>query len=66
MKQQIDASQRRRESGFKKEDHEITGRIWEYKRANPNAAQRDIARAIGCSVGKVNSAPKEAGKAAQN
>lgn len=53
IKEKIDASQKNRSKGFR-EDTEMTQKIIDYKAANPTASQRNIAEALGCSVGKVN------------
>ena len=54
IKEKIDASQEHRSRGFIKEDTEITQKIIDYKNNNPESTQRDIADAVGCSLGKVN------------
>ena len=53
IKEKIDASQDNRSRSFR-EDIELTNKIIDYKAANPAASQRNIAEALGCSVGKVN------------
>lgn len=58
LKEKIDASQEHRARGFSKEDIELTLRIRQYKKDHPNESQDRIAKAIGCSKGKVNSALK--------
>lgn len=52
-KEKIDGHQESRARGFR-EDTELTEKIIEYKKNNPNSTQRDIADALKCSVGKVN------------
>lgn len=54
LKNTIDAGQEKRAKCFNGEDTELTTKIIEYKNANPDASQRNIADACGCSVGKVN------------
>ena len=49
----IDSSIKRRRSGFG-EDTDKSEEILQYKRDNPDATQRVIADAVGCSLGKVN------------
>ena len=53
IKEKIDASQKNRSKGFR-EDTEMTQKIINYKASNPTASQRTIAKAVGCSAGKVN------------
>lgn len=52
----IDNSIKRRKGGFREEDSSMTESVLKYKRDNPEATQRDIAEAVGCSVRKVNKA----------
>lgn len=59
-KSTIDANIKRRERGFGREDTEQTDNILQYKKENPNATQRQIAEATGCSSGKVNKVLKSA------
>lgn len=54
LKEKIDASQEHRSRGFSKEDKALTNSIIKYKTDNPNATYRDIANAVGCSLGKVS------------
>lgn len=54
IREQIDASQEHRSRGFSKTDADTTNKIIAYKSEHPEASQREIADAIGCSVGKVN------------
>lgn len=49
----VDSSIKRRRSGFG-EDTDKSEEILQYKRDNPDATQRGIADAVGCSLGKVN------------
>lgn len=49
----IDSSIKRRRSGFG-EDTAKTEEILQYKKDNPEASQRNVAEAVGCSPGKVN------------
>jgi len=58
LKDTIDANQNRREKGFSKADIETTKQILQYRADHPSATQRDIAKALDCSLGKVNSALK--------
>lgn len=53
LKEKIDASQKNRARGFSREDKEMTAKIIEYKKANPNASYRQIAEALGCGKTKV-------------
>lgn len=50
----LDRSIENRSRGFRQEDTELTEKILQHKKDNPCASQRDIAKAVGCSVGKVN------------
>ena len=54
IKEKIDASQEHRSRGFSKTDTETSKKILDYKQEHPEASQREIADAIGCSLGKVN------------
>lgn len=53
-KASLDSSIERRKKGFRNEDTETTQEIIDYKNEHPEAAQREIAAAVNCSVGKVN------------
>ena len=59
IKEKIDASQEHRARGFSKENSELTQQIIQFKEDNPEASQRDIAEALGCSIGKVNKVLKQ-------
>lgn len=54
IKEKIDASQEHRSRGFSKVDTETSDKIISYKNEHPESSQREIADAIGCSLGKVN------------
>lgn len=54
IKEKIDASQEHRSRGFSKADTETADKIISYKNDHPEASQREIADAVGCSLGKVN------------
>ena len=56
LKNTIDANQNKRAGGFSKENTEMTEAILKYKNEHPEATQREISNAVGCSVGKVNKA----------
>ena len=53
IKEQIDASQKNRSKGFR-EDTGMTQKVIDYKQQNPEASVRDVAKAVGCSIGKVS------------
>ena len=53
IKEKIDASQKNRSKGFR-EDTVMTQKVIDYKQQNPEASVRDIAKAVGCSIGKVS------------
>lgn len=54
IKEKIDASQGHRARGFSREDTDMTQKVIDYKQQNPEASVRDIAKAVGCSTGKVS------------
>ena len=54
IQEKIDASQNHRARGFTRENTEQTEAILKYIEENPNASEREIAVAVGCSNGKVN------------
>ena len=54
IKEKIDASQSHRARGFSKENVEQTEAILQYIKENPSASERTIAKAVGCSNGKVH------------
>ena len=54
LKNTIDANQKKRASGFSRENIKQTEAINKYKEENPDATQRAIADALNCSLGKVN------------
>lgn len=53
IKEKIDASQKNRSKGFR-EDTVMTQKVIDYKQQNPEASVRDVAKAVGCSIGKVS------------
>ena len=53
IKEKIDASQKNRSKGFR-EDTGMTQKVIDYKQQNPEASVRDVAKAVGCSIGKVS------------
>ena len=53
IKEKIDASQKNRSKGFR-EDTVMTQKVIDYKKQNPEASVRDVAKAVGCSIGKVS------------
>lgn len=53
IKEKIDASQKNRSKGFR-EDTDMTQKVIDYKQQNPEASVRDVAKAVGCSIGKVS------------
>lgn len=53
VKQQASTSIKNRARGFGSEDTEKTEAILEYMGENPHASRREVAQAVGCSVGKV-------------
>ena len=53
IKEKIDASQKNRSKGFR-EDTCMTQKVIDYKQQNPEASVRDVAKAVGCSIGKVS------------
>jgi len=55
LKNTIDANQKKRSHAFSKGDKEQTDRVLQYYSENPEATQREIATAVDCSLGKVNS-----------
>lgn len=55
----IDKSVERRSNAFGKADVETTKKILQYKENHPEATQRKIAEAVGCSPGKVNKVLKD-------
>lgn len=59
IREKIDASQEHRSRGFSKMDTDTANKIIAYKSEYPEASQREIADAIGCSVGKVNKTLKD-------
>ena len=54
IKEKIDASQGHRSRGFIREDTGMTQKVIDYKQQNPEASVRDVAKAVGCSIGKVS------------
>ena len=53
IKEKIDSSQKNRSKGFR-EDTGMTQKVIDYKQQNPEASVRDVAKAVGCSIGKVS------------
>ena len=67
LKNTIDANQKKRASAFEsKENKRITESVLKFKAENPNATQREIASAVGCSLGKVNTALAKSNNANTN
>ena len=66
LKNTIDANQAKREQAYNKEDVVLTSKILEHKTNNPDATQREIADAVGCSVGKVNKVIKNSNNVNSN
>lgn len=58
LKEKIDASQEHRSKGFSKEDKALTNSIIKYITENPDASYREVASAVGCSLGKVSKVRK--------
>lgn len=58
-KASIDASINRHRSGFGEEDTEMTEKVKEYSAEHSDATQREIADAVGCSLGKLNKSLNE-------
>ena len=54
IREKIDASQEHRSRGFSKIDTDAANKIIAYKTEHQEASQREIADAVGCSLGKVN------------
>lgn len=59
LKNTIDANQKKRASGFTKENTEQTKAIITYYQEHPEATEREVAEAVGCSNGKVNKVKRE-------
>lgn len=54
LKNTIDANQKKRENGFLGEDKEQTEAIIKYYEEHPDATEREVAKAVKCSKGKVH------------
>lgn len=66
LKDTIDAGQSKREKAFRGEDIELTRKILSYIEEYPEASEREIAKALECSNGKVNKVKQKYGISNKN